>query len=398
MESPTFLRERRGSGARASTDVLCLSHLRWGFVYQRPNHLMSRCAREHRVFFVEEPIFDADAPRLEVFEAQPSLQVVVPHLPPGRSLGAVDVMLSELVDGLVARERMRSPLLWLYTPMAVPFAKELDRAAVVYDCMDELSLFHGAPPELVQRERDLFAMADVVFTGGHGLWEKKKEHHPNVHAFPSSVDAAHFGKARGTLEEPSDQRSVPHPRLGFFGVLDERFDIPLIRESARARPDWHFILVGPVVKIDPATLPALPNIHYLGPKSYDELPSYLAGWDVAIMPFARNESTRYISPTKTLEYLAAGKPVVSTSIRDVVRTFADKKLVRIADRADHFVAEITQALSQRGTPLEEAWRTAVDDLLSQTSWDRTWARMHALIERAISRRRTNREEAPCSII
>ncbi|MCL2778590.1 MAG: glycosyltransferase family 1 protein [Polyangiaceae bacterium] len=396
MESPTFLREHRGGRARASDDVLCLSHLRWGFVYQRPNHLMSRYARNHRVFFVEEPIFDADVPRLEVVEIEPSLWTAVPHLPAGRSPRAVEVMLAELLDGLVVRDRVRAPLLWLYTPMAVPFTRHLEHAGIVYDCMDELSLFRGAPRELVDRERELFAMADIVFTGGHGLWEAKKERHANIHAVPSSVDAAHFARARTKLQDPSDQRSIAHPRLGFFGVLDERFDVPLLEQSARARPQWQFVLVGPVVKIDPATLPRLPNIHYLGPKSYAELPAYLAGWDVAIMPFARNESTRYISPTKTLEYLAAGKPVVSTSIRDVVRTFADKALVRIADRADDFVIAAEEALAERGTPRGDARQMAVDELLSQTSWDRTWARMHALVERAITRSQARREELSCS--
>ncbi|AKU97461.1 Glycosyltransferase [Labilithrix luteola] len=385
-------------------DVVCLSHLRWNFVYQRPNHLMSRYAREHRVFYVEEPIFDEapeSAGRLEFFETrEPWLEIVVPHLRPGMPLQEVDASLRQLLDQLVEAARIRDPLLWLYTPMLFEPTKHLRRSGLVYDCMDELSLFRHAPPELVTRERDLISSADVVFTGGHGLWEAKRHLHPRIHPFPSSVDVDHFGQARIAMNEPEDQRVIARPRLGFFGVLDERLDIELLQGAAERKPDWQFVMVGPVVKIDPATLPRRPNIHYLGPRNYEQLPSYLAGWDVTIMPFARNESTRFISPTKTLEYLAAGKPVVSTSIRDVVRHFAAEQLVRIADSAADFVSEVEGALSERDTPRGTKRRADADAMLARTSWDRTWSRMRSLVQSALSRRHadTTEEAAPCSTI
>jgi UDP-galactopyranose mutase len=259
----------------------------------------------------------------------------------------------------------------------------LQAIATVYDCMDELSAFKGAPRALKDREAELFERADLVFTGGQSLYEVKRHQHQNVYAFPSSIDAQHFAQARSLSDEPADQKEIPHPRLGFFGVIDERFDIELVDAIARMRPDWQLVMIGPVVKIDPAELPHRANIHYLGSKDYKALPSYLAGWDVALLPFARNESTRFISPTKTPEYLAAGCPVVSTSIRDVVRPYGESGLVHIADTPAEFVAGVEAALSED----DEARLKQVDAFLAQTSWDRTWGRMAGLIEDVVEARR-----------
>ena len=367
-------------------DVVCLSHLRWRFVFQRPNHLMSRCARDRRVFYVEEPHLDADEPRIDVDNVDGGVHVAVPHLPPGTAGDGADRLLNGLLHGLVTRAQLRRPLLWFYTPMAVRMARGIPAAGLVYDCMDELSHFHGAPAELTQREAELFEAADVVFTGGHSLYEAKRSRHPRVYAFPSSVDFAHFARARSPRPEPPDQEAIPRPRVGFFGVIDERLDTALIDAIAATRPDLHLVLVGPVVKIDPARLPRRPNIHWLGQKQYSELPSYIAGWDVAFMPFARNDATKFISPTKTLEYLAAGRPVISTSIRDVVQPYGNEDLVRVADDPRAFIAAIDAALAERGTPAERAHARARDAMLAQTSWDHTWGRMHALIHEALARR------------
>jgi glycosyltransferase involved in cell wall biosynthesis len=264
----------------------------------------------------------------------------------------------------------------------MPFSRHLDRAVTVYDCMDELSAFAGAPQGLRDAERALMGAADVVFTGGHSLYEAKRSLHPNVHPLPSSVDVAHFARARRVSREPGDQAAIPAPRLGFFGVIDERFDRELIDAVAAARPDWNFVLIGPVVKIDPAMLPRRANIHYLGSKAYRELPDYMAGWKVALLPFARNASTRYISPTKTPEYLAAGLPVVSTSIRDVVRPYGDRGLVRIADTPEAFVVAIDAAMREdAGVRLE-----AVDAFLSQASWEMTWTRMWKRVAQSMATR------------
>lgn len=365
-------------------DIVCLSHLRWNFVYQRPQHLLSRCAQGKRVFFIEEAIFSEEPlARLDVSEDSNGVVVVVPHLPQGLSEEAINADLQVLIDSLFAEHNINKYICWYYTQMAIAFTRHLQPQAVVYDCMDELSAFQGASPTLKNYEAELFSRADLVFTGGQSLYESKVNQHPNVYAFPSSVDVPHFGQAR-TLQEPEDQAHIPHPRLGFFGVIDERMDIELLAGIAEARPDWHLVIIGPVVKIDPATLPQHENIHYLGGRDYKELPAYLAGWDLAMLPFARNESTRFISPTKTPEYLAAGRPVVSTSIRDVVRPYGESKLVRIADTVSEFVAAAEQAM-QEDTPASE-WLSRVDVFLEKISWDRTWASMMKLIDSAIAAR------------
>lgn len=359
-------------------DLVCLSHLRWNFVYQRPHHLMSRFARQQRVYFVEEPVFEPGiAAHLGLSITAEGVFVVVPHLPEGLTSEARRDSLERLL-GLLLRDSA-GYLLWYYTPMALDFTRQLDPVAVVYDCMDELSAFRGAPPDIVQRETELMHAADVVFTGGQSLFEAKRARHTNIHAFPSSVEVGHFRTARKLLGDPADQAAIAHPRLGFFGVIDERLDVALLDGVAAARPDWQLVMLGPTAKIDAADLPRRPNIHYLGQKAYRELPRYLARWDVAMLPFARNESTRFISPTKTPEYLAAGCPVVSTSIRDVVRPYGEQGLVRIADSVEEFVRQAQEAMSDRK---DARWRRGVDAMLANMSWDRTWGEMSALVDEA----------------
>lgn len=364
-------------------DLICFSHLRWDFVYQRPQHLLSRCAQTRRVFIVEEPITNSENSWwLDISRRECGVWVVVPHLPSNISEESAAALQQQLLNELLAEAEIKAPILWYYTPMAIAFSYHLEASAVVYDCMDELSAFKGAHPQLRSREAHLFQRADLVFTGGRSLYEAKRHQHSDVHAFPSSIDATHFAQARSLTEEPPDQAAIPHPRMGFYGVVDERMDLELLDGIAQARPDWHLVIIGPIVKIDLATLPRHPNIHYLGGKSYQELPKYLAGWDVALLPFARNESTRFISPTKTPEYLAAGKPVVSTSIRDVVRPYGDEQLVYIADIVPEFITAIATALNQ--TNANPEWLSQVDAFLSQISWDLTWNAMNELIERAIA--------------
>ena len=366
-------------------DLICFSHLRWDFVYQRPQHLLKRCARERRVFFVEEPIFDNGSMRLEVHEREKNLKVVVPYLPEGLcSEVAKLAVLHDMVQRLIVENNIQQYLVWYYTPMALDFTRHLRPLAVVYDCMDELSAFKGAPECLKLRERELFKTADLVFTGGQSLYEAKRDQHHSVYAFPSSIDRDHFMQARKPIEEPEDQRQIPHPRMGFFGVVDERFDVELLDQLSQNRPDWQFVIVGPVVKIDPEILPKRENIHYLGSKSYQELPAYVAGWDVALLLFAQNDSTRFISPTKTPEYLAAGKPVVSTPIRDVVYPYGQTGLVRIANDAREFTAAIEDLLKSEAD--RKQWLETVDKFLATMSWDETWARMSRLIDEAVANR------------
>lgn len=367
-----------------SYDLICLSHLRWDFVYQRPQQLVSRCARAHRVFFVEEPVFDAEKAWLHVSDRpDQNVRVLVAHLPWGPTEEEHGQMYRALLDDFLRENEVQNYVLWYYTPMMASWTATLEPEAVVYDCMDELSAFAGAPPVLRGRETQLLRRADLVFTGGQSLYEAKRDQHPSVYAFPSSVDVPFFSKALTITEEPADQQVIPRPRLGFYGVIDERLDVDLLGAVAELRPSWQWTIVGPVVsKIDPATLPRHPNIHYLGSKAYSDLPAYLSGWDVALLLFAHNESTRFISPTKTPEYLAAGKPVVSTSIRDVVRPYGDQGLAHIADTPKDFVAACEEAM--REDPDKRQRKANI--LLTEMSWDKTWSAMADHIDKAVAAR------------
>lgn len=376
-------------------DLVCLSHLRWDFVYQRPQHLLTRFARHHRVFYVEEPVVGAERAHLDVSMRPEGVRVVVPHVPAGLTEAATASVMRALLGDLRREHALRDLVLWYYTPEAMPYTVDLRPATVVYDCMDQLSAFRGAPPHLLEHERDLFALADVVFTGGRSLFEEKRSFHHNIHAFPSSIDKRHFAQARNGVAQAADQLGITAPRVGYAGVIDERLDLDLLRGLAERRPDWQIVMVGPVVKIDEADLPRAPNLHYLGGRPYADLPSYLAGWDVALMPFARNEATRFISPTKTPEYLAAGLPVVSTSIRDVVHPYGDLGLVRIADDADAFVAAIEGAMAEDPAPR----RLAADRFLAGQSWDLTWQRMRSQIDTAArTRHRRDARRGPLDLV
>ena len=368
-------------------DLICFSHLRWNFVYQRPQHLMSRFAKDRRVFFFEEPVYDAPSQYNEIFDDPVAgVCVVTPHITSDTE--NVSDALRHLLDMFMASMNIKNYVTWYYTPLSYAFSLHLKPALLVYDCMDELSSFKFAPPELKDWEQKLFIKADIVFTGGMHLYEAKKEFHSNIYGVPSGIDVKHFIQARKFTKDPVDQESIPHPRIGFYGVIDERFNIELLRSVAEQRPDWHFVVIGPTAKIDPASLPTNRNIHFIGMRDYKELPGYLAGWDIAMMPFELNEATRYISPTKTPEFLAAGKPVVSTSIHDVVHPYADKKVVSIADTPDEFVAAIEQYLS---TERSKRWLSEVDALLETMSWDDIWKRMDELMNKTLNTKTINHE-------
>jgi hypothetical protein len=368
--------------------IVAFSHLRWNFVYQRPQHLLSRLAQRRPVYFIEEPVLDVEGPHWER-SVQGNLVVLRPHTPvhsPGFHPDQLPA-LQPLIAQLAAELQGERILAWLYTPMALALAEALAPDAIAYDCMDELSLFHGAPPQLASREAALLECADVMFTGGPSLFRAKQTRHPNVHCFPSSVDAAHFRAARvadgeATVSEPSDQAELAHPRLGFFGVIDERLDLKLLDFLAVSRHEWQIVLVGPVVKIDPGSLPQRSNLHYFGQRSYEELPRYLAGWDVCLLPFARNDATRFVSPTKTLEYMAAERPIVSTPITDVAEPYGD--IVYLGDTPQAFLAACESALSAGAA--ERARRAGLmRKVLEGTSWDTTVAAMEELLAAALAK-------------
>jgi len=374
--------------------IVVFSHLRWDFVFQRPQHLLSRLAQHYPVLFVEEPEYDEGAPFMQRSSPAPNVTVCRAHTPI-HGAGFHDEQL-RLLQPMVAR--LAPPgedvVAWFYTPMALPLLQALQPSLVVYDCMDELAAFRNPPKQLLQRESALLNLADLVFAGGPSLYEAKKHRHPNVHCFASSVDVVHFQQALDRQRVHPQQQALPHPRLGFYGVLDERFDPELVGEVADAHPEWQIVLAGPVVKIDPGRLPRRANIHYLGQQPYGALPDLLAGWDVCLMPFAINEATRYISPTKVLEYMAAQLPIVSTPIADVANPYGH--VVAIASSAAEFIAACEAALAQ--TP--EQRRHMVDAMLAlvaATSWDNTARRMAELIESTPARSRGTAAERAASV-
>lgn len=361
-------------------NVICFSHLRWDFVFQRPQHLLTRWAKDVNVYYFEEPILgDYDTISLKETKDENNVIILTPYLKDGMSESEVNRYVEILLVKFLKTNKITDYLSWYYTPMAIKFTRTLKPTMIVYDCMDELSGFKGAHPELTKNESILMKRADIVFTGGHHLYEHKKQFHENIYPFPSSIDQEHFESGLG-LPDPYDQKNIPHPRAGFYGVIDERLDIELLDGIAKAMPDFHFVMIGPIVKIDPSSLPRHGNIHYLGQKKYKELPAYLANWDVAILPFAKNDSTKFISPTKTPEYLCASKPVVSTSIRDVVMPYGEKGIVQIADNVTSFADAIRYSLGQKD---DETWQKKVNEILRTNSWDLTYSKMRKIVGKSL---------------
>ena len=374
----------------ASTDrharmpLVVLSHLRWSFVFQRPQHLLTRLAKDFDVYFIEEPVFEEGAATLKQSRQPGGIEVLTPATGVAgwgfndAQMAAMKPLIAEFMSerGIVA------PIVWLYTPMALPLVADLEPRAVVYDCMDDLASFKFAPPELIERERALMELADVVFTGGPSLYEARKDRHPNIHCLPSAVDAQHFSPANLDAKSPESMAAqalhcdMGHPRLGFFGVIDERLDIELVAGLADARPDWQIVMAGPVVKIDPASLPQRANLHWIGMQRYEALPHLLAQWDVCLLPFALNEATRFISPTKTLEYLAGGKPVVSTPVHDVISLYGSA--VRIGATPADFVEAVEELLVEPDAK-RASWRRTAQALVDGCTWDDTAHRIAGLL-------------------
>ncbi|MCC7209913.1 MAG: glycosyltransferase [Anaerolineae bacterium] len=372
-------------------DLVCISHLRWDFVWQRPQHLLSRLSKTHRVLFVEEPMVRADlsAPMLEVFQGKGAPNVTVMRLlypgVDGQWIGHGDRRTQHIYARWLTRylqaESYVRPILWLYTPMAAPFVNVINHRLLIVDVMDQLSAFKGAPAELVKYEQMILPRADLVFTGGVSLYRDKQRFNKATHLFPSGVEVEHFAQAcdRSRIECPAEFAQAARPVLGYFGVIDERMDLDLLRHLAEARPNWSVVMVGPVVKIGHDDLPKAPNLHFVGQRTYDELPRYLAHFDVALIPFALNDATKYLSPTKTLEYLAGRKPVVSTPIHDVVELYGEA--VHVAHNPEQFVQAVEAALAEPA----DARRAVQDRLLTMHTWNDIASRMNALIQAQLER-------------
>ena len=359
------------------TTIIVFSHLRWDFVYQRPQHLLSRLAENYKIVFIEEPTLHRHDSFIEYSRPGPNITVLKPHTPvpaPGFHDEQLPHLIKLMQQFVVLEEEH---IVWFYTPMALPLLQELQPSLVIYDCMDELAAFKNPPKQMLQRENALLRMADLVFTGGPSLYRAKRARHPNVHCFPSSVDIDHFEQARDRSSHHPAHEDIPGPRLGYYGVIDERIDLELLDRLAEVHPQWQIVLVGPVAKINRSALPRRHNIHYLGQQPYKALPYFLAGWNVCLLPFALNESTRYISPTKTLEYMAAELPIVSTPVADVVELYGE--VVSIADTPQAFIRACENALL---TTPEDNTQTIMRmrKMVSATSWNTTVEKMHELMQ------------------
>ena len=357
------------------SELIVLSHLRWDWVWQRPQQLVSRLGKseERTTWFVEEPIQVAgelERNRLATAQTDGVTRVWLEIPEQGRHVGFFDEVLPDYVEQL---PQLVGPpggerVVWIYTPLALELAEALNPTTLVYDVMDDLAAFKDAAPELVVRQRQALRRADVVFAGGRSLHRSVvKQGRIDAQLLPSGVATEHYSSA------VSAERGTGRPTAGYVGVLDERLDLDLIAGIAELLPEWEIRMIGPVIKIDPATLPQAPNIVYYGQQPYEELPGHMAELDVALMPFALNEATRSISPTKTLEYLASGLSVVSTRVPDVVADFDD--VVELRDDA-HGFAEACRLLRERaGSPQSDALRR----ILRRNSWDRIAKRMEALV-------------------
>ena len=349
-------------------DMVVFCHLRWDFVYQRPQHLISRMAKDQKILLIEEPWHREHEEGSRLTKVTDNLHVLQPNV---RHIEEIETVLAQYTGKKAATG-------WFYSASFVPLLSYFEFDTIVYDCMDELALFKGAPEKLIEQEQYLMANANVVFTGGKSLYESKAQHHDNVHCFPSSVDQDHFAKAKNGIEIPHDIANIPGPIAGYFGVIDERINLQLINEVALLKPEMSFVMIGPLAKIGEHDLPRQHNIHYLGMKDYKELPGYLKAFSVAMMPFALNDATKYISPTKTLEYMAAGKPMVSTAIKDVVRDYSG--CVEIVETAGEFSEAIDKLIANAPDVLLEAEYASI---LKNTSWNATADKMKVLIKSAV---------------
>jgi glycosyltransferase involved in cell wall biosynthesis len=348
-------------------DMVVLCHLRWEFVYQRPQHIISRLANDYKILFIEEPIVGSNSTLKKIND---QLHVLQPQV---EKIEDIPEVLPQFI------KNKNIPIGWFYSASFSPLLSYFDFNQIVYDCMDELSLFKGAPLHLIEQEKYLIGHVDILFTGGKSLYESKKQLHSNVYCFPSSVDYHHFSKAKNGIVVPNDIKNISSPIVGYFGVIDERIDLQLLHQTAQKASNVSFVMIGPLAKIEASELPQEPNIHYLGMKTYQELPNYLKHFNIAMMPFALNEATKYISPTKTLEYMAANKPIISTKITDVVRDY--QHCVALISSAEEFYQNIISTLNNSNTPsIEKDYQ----EILEKTSWNNTVEHMKVIMKKLIN--------------
>ena len=350
---------------------------------------MRRLARDRQVFFVEEPRVTKGEPFTVVRRVEPNLHVVSLRVPAHLSARALENAQRRCVASLTPKDE--HPLLWIYSPAASRAARDLEPSLVVYDCVADHASRAGATATMKENERSLLASADLVLTAGTALFEAKRAHNVSTYPLPSSVDVAHFARARSPRNEDragllSGLRAIPGPRVGFLGSIDDRVDLDLVDRLAEARPGLHIVLCGALSGVTRWTLPDRPNVHYVGAQDYDDLPEHVASWDAAIFPFRGDVATRRSEPSGLLACLAAGKPIVSTPL-DELGPYVAQDLVTVAHPAQ-FAAAVDAALRQARSPaVMNGRRRAREQLLARTSWDRTCSAMFRLVDEAAMARK-----------
>lgn len=381
MAGETFINNAQGLRQKAiamnwtseTCDLLVLAHSRWDLDHHRGHNIFSRYAQKRRVFYFEEPSFgQTEIPRLHIRDTFENVMVVTPHLPNPIKSNQIDSILRELIDELIFEEEIINFTLWLQTPRAFRYARDIDATTIIYECMEDYDNINNFSENLFQVEKELMENSDIIFVVSEALYQKKKFQHHNIHVFPNSADYFHFIQSRDFILDPYDQIHIPHPRIGFYGIIDQSIDLKLIDEIAQIREDLNFVFIGPLKDTKFSQLPTRKNIYYLEQKDYNLIPLYVAEWDCGLLPFCINEVTQYSSPHQTAELLMAGKPIVATHIPDISIRFGKKSLAKMASNAEDFSEKIDKAILESK---EQKWKELIDNELKNETWDQVFKKM-----------------------
>jgi glycosyltransferase involved in cell wall biosynthesis len=378
--------------------IICFAH-DWNGDPTSKTHIMRILSEKNRILWINSvgwrrpSVSGRDARRLVakvrqitqgLVQVNPNLHVASPPAVPLPGVPGVErlnrTLLTASVRHFARRAGLERPILWTFLPTTVTLVGRLGESRVIYHCVDEYAAFAGVPREAFRRmEHDLVRRADLVITSADSLCQERRRLNPSTFFVSHGVDVAHFSRTLDPEMAPAPEvRGLPGPVVGFFGLLAEWVDLEMIREMARRRPDWSFVLVGKAT-VDTAALRAMPNVRLLGQKPYASLPAYCRAFDVGLIPFKRDELTEKANPLKLREYLAAGLPVVSSDLPEV-RKYKD--LVHLANGADGFIAAVERALRERS---ETAARARVD-AMKHESWEARVEEISELIEGAHGRK------------
>jgi len=373
--------------------IICFSHLTWDRnLFQRPQQLMLRFSKRFNVLYVSGYScrqFFIDLFRRKKthsYHVTDNLAVYSPFaLPPIKKYSSITIRLNKILLSFLVKRRLKKlkfkdPILWIYHPRYIDAIGKFKEELIIYDCMDDFTSLlsdYEDRERNIKDERALLKKADMVFAGGYSIAELKRDSREHIHVFPSAVEIYHFKKARSdNLEMPDDITDIPHPILGYWGAIDERVDHELLKRLAMKHPEWSIVLLGPIVRHkagDLSYLKEIKNIFWLGPKDYSLLPNYAKAFDVCLIPFVLSREGKFLSPTKTLEYLATGKPVVSTPITDVVRFYDG--VVGIADGPDEFGMAVRRCMEEDNASMKQKRICFTEN----KSWEDTAEKMEKLI-------------------